>query len=115
MSYEPLERLENTEKLLEHRCREVDQLRNQLAAAQVQIQHLQMALADTEALEIGTGERLSKVQAERDELKAALKRIAVTKPAMVMNGNAKMDDPPDVKVNYNTVFIARAAIAKGEK
>lgn len=44
-------------------------LRQQLAEAQSHINHLRMALADTEALELGTCERLAKI---RQQLSAAL-------------------------------------------
>lgn len=54
---------------------------------------------------------LAALQAHIKVLRDALELIERTRPVVVMNGSAKMDDPQDVKTNYNTVFIARKALA----
>lgn len=55
-------RIEELEaELVSERCLS---FRTQVGELEEQIRHLQMALADTEALEMGTGERLAAAQAE---------------------------------------------------
>ena len=46
-----------------------------IEAQQKRIRHLQMALADTEALEIGTSERLAAAQAQLKVMREALEKI----------------------------------------
>ena len=59
---------------------EIAQLRADLAAAQAENQHLRMALADTEALELGTAERLAAAQQRISEV--ALEALSAQSQAM---------------------------------
>jgi hypothetical protein len=75
--------------------------------AKAQRDELQKTLMSIEA-------KVDALIAQRDELLAALKQIASTKPVNGMNPDARMSDPADIKVGWNIHWIARAAIAKAE-
>ena len=65
----------------------IEQLRAELAKEREKVQRLQFALADTEALELGTAERLAAVQAKVTRLEADVQRLQKLKedygPTMV--------------------------------
>ena len=70
-----------------------------------QINHLQMALADTEALEIGTGERLAKVE---QQLAAALAACQLKDSALE---NITVVPPGLVTTSHDMRRIAQSALA----
>ena len=53
----------------------IESLRAQVAELKVENERLSMALADTEALEIGTAERCDELTRQRDEFKADAERF----------------------------------------
>lgn len=63
----------NNESFFKKAAAEIESLRAQIAELKAENERLRMALADTEALEIGTAERCAKLTRQRDEYKATLK------------------------------------------
>ena len=55
--------------------KEVDEVRAELAAEREKVQRLQFALADTEALELGTAEQLAAAQATIEQMRKAHKNV----------------------------------------
>ena len=64
----------NNESFFKKAAAEIESLRAQIAELKAKNERLRMALADTEALEIGTAERCAKLTRQRDEYKADAER-----------------------------------------
>ena len=75
----------NNESFFKKDAAEIESLRAQIAELEAKNERLRMALADTEALEIGTAERCAKLTRQRDEYKADAERYRWLKSQKGLN------------------------------